>query len=408
MKIVVFTCDKYSWLIPTFWHFYKKNWQNNPYEIEFVTETKKLEFGYSIFYPGKILPNSVSIFYAGKIPWADRAIKYLKQSNEDKFLLLLDDYILNNRIDSSKVKIAEDLCRDKIGCVKLTVHNKYSKFLIQSEIDGFKEYPTDKPYPISLQAAIWQKSFFLDILKEHETIWETEVNGSKRVQEYDKKIIWSDTPIIDYYSCGYMKKGKPVEEVVKWVEENWGRIETISEIWNPLYSRLGEVDPKNPRKNKVIRESMDSSTYGKFADMAVNKLKAQDSVLEIGCGYGGLCSEILKRIQVSYTVVENKPMLEQTKKFLIEKAEYKDATEIETLLNRKFDLFIANFCLTETPLEYAEYILKNLIKNCRYILISDIENELLEKYLDKYFTFTKTCHRKDTKQFVYIGERKVI
>lgn len=208
MRIVVFTCDEYSWLIPTFWHFYRKNWKDNPYKTEFVTETKEIKFG-------------DAVFYGGKMPWVDRAIKYLKQLDDDKFLLMLDDYILESSVDSHKVKIAENLCENDVGCVKLTAHDEMSKFLVDTDIEGFKKYPLDKPYSVSLQVAIWQKSFFLDILKSGENIWETEVNGSKRMPNFHKQVLWPDTPAISYSPSGYMKKGAPVEAVVKWVKENW-------------------------------------------------------------------------------------------------------------------------------------------------------------------------------------------
>lgn len=207
MKVVVFTCDEYSWLIPTFWHFYRKNWKDNPYKTEFVTETKKLDFG-------------DSVFYGGKIPWADRITKYLKQLDEDKLFLMLDDYILESSVDSYKVKIGENLCKDDIGCIKLSAKDEgLSRFLIDIGIKGFKKYPLDKPYSLSLQVAIWQKSLFLDVLKQGESIWETEVNGSKRMQNFHKQVLWSDTPAINY--GGYMNKGRPVEEVVEWIKKNW-------------------------------------------------------------------------------------------------------------------------------------------------------------------------------------------
>lgn len=211
MKVVVFSWDAYSWLIPTFWHFYRKNWPDNPYKTEFVTETKKLEFG-------------DFVFYGGKVAWVDRAIKYLKQFDEDKFLLFIDDYILEKNVDTDRVRVAENLCKNRIGCVKLTANPKHSGFLVDTGIKNFKEYPLDAPYSFSGGVAIWQTSFFLDILqlsRPGENIWQTEMKGSKRIQKFNKQIIWSDTPIVNCAAGGYMKKGKPRKRMVKWVKKNW-------------------------------------------------------------------------------------------------------------------------------------------------------------------------------------------
>lgn len=207
MKIIVISCDKYLWLIPTFLHFYKKKWPDNPYQTDFISEVEAIE-GQTTFCPGKL-------------PWATRLIKYLDSDNERKFLIFCEDYILKKKVNSHDIKRAEDLCVDDIGCVRLNAHDRESHFLIDSMIKGFKQYPLDKPYSVSLQTSIWQKEFLLEFLREGENIWQTEIDGSKRICESRKKVIWSDVPILIYHACGYMQKGKIVKPVARWVEENW-------------------------------------------------------------------------------------------------------------------------------------------------------------------------------------------
>jgi len=207
MKAVVFSCDKYLWLIPTFLHFYERNWPDNPYQTEFVTETKKLD--------------GITTFCAGKLPWADRMIEYLNSYNEEIFLLLAEDYIIEKKVDTNRVKMAASLCKDNIGCVRLNAHDEWSRFLFDTEIKGFKEYPLNKHYSVSLQTSVWQKEFLLEFLQKGETVWQTETEGSKRIQKSNKKIIWTDTPILNYKPGGYMKKGEVSLATSKWVKENW-------------------------------------------------------------------------------------------------------------------------------------------------------------------------------------------
>ncbi len=208
MKVVVPSCDGHSWLIPTFLHFYKKNWSDNPYQTEFVTETKEIE--------------GHATFCTGKIPWTDGIIKYLKSFNEETFLLLLADFILEETVSTDMVKRAESLCVDNIGCVRLIVHDRSCRFLVDTGIRGFKRYPLDKPFSVSLQASIWQKEFLLEILRKGENPWQTEIEGSKRIQQSRKKVIWTDAPILSYhYPHGYLAKGEIVRPVEQWVKENW-------------------------------------------------------------------------------------------------------------------------------------------------------------------------------------------
>ena len=117
---------------------------------------------------------------------------------------------------------------------------------------------------------------------------------------------------------------------------------TIAKVWKNLYPLLGQVDPKNPLENAIIKRTMRPWEYKKLAEEIAKRIKAEDSVLEIGCGYGGLAREILNIIPVSYTVVDNKAMLIQAKKLLGDKVEYIAANSIKTLRKRKFTMFVSS------------------------------------------------------------------
>lgn len=199
---------------------------------------------------------------------------------------------------------------------------------------------------------------------------------------------------------------------------------TIVKFWEEYYSRLGEINLERPKKNRVIRATMKPKIYKAQAMAIVERLAPQDSILEIGCGYGGLAHEILKEKKVSYTVVDNKIMLAQAKRLLGDKIEYIEASFIETLHGRKFGLFISHWCLSETPAEYREYILEHIIKNCQKISVMDFQDEQMpnpamisngyeivplriEKWIGKYFIIKKTLlSKRHFKQFSYVGERK--
>lgn len=199
------------------------------------------------------------------------------------------------------------------------------------------------------------------------------------------------------------------------------KMKTVSKLWEKFYLELDQVNPECPLENTVIKKTMGVSRYKGYAKVIAKMLNAQDSVLEIGCGFGGLAQEILKKTEVFYTVVENEPMLTQAREFLGDKVEYIEAKEIETLHNREFKLFISNFCLSETPAEYRKYILENIIKNCQKVFIIDLKDTVkptaqmladgydmvplaVEEYLKKYFTIEKTPFRHS--QYIYVGERK--
>lgn len=199
---------------------------------------------------------------------------------------------------------------------------------------------------------------------------------------------------------------------------------TMTKHWKDLYLRLGEIDIEHPLENAVIKQTMRPEEYERRAVMLVGKLKTGDSVLEIGCGYGALARKILNRISVSYSVVDNEAMLNQTKKNLGNEVEYIVADKIETLWGRKFNLFIAHACLSEFPFEYRKYVLKDIMKNCQKASVIDFDDNakphrrliregwemlpaITEHYLNEYFVIEK-IKRENCRQtqYIFFGERK--
>jgi len=198
-------------------------------------------------------------------------------------------------------------------------------------------------------------------------------------------------------------------------------MKAITNLWRNVYLKLGQVDFGNPHDDKAIKTSMRPKDYPSQANMILANFPVLSSVLEIGCGYGGLANEILNRISVSYTVVENRLMLNQAKRFLGDRAEYVAAAKIKNLRNREFTLFISNFCLSETPFEYREYVINNILKNCKKAFIIDYRDAAkptakmkkdgwdmdvlnTEKMLKKYFSIHEIMH--SHARSIFIGERK--
>lgn len=200
-------------------------------------------------------------------------------------------------------------------------------------------------------------------------------------------------------------------------------METTSKLWKNFYPRLGEVDVRNPLKNAVIKQTMRPHEYSWRAKEIFENLKPKSPFLEIGCGYGGLAHEILKIRKVSYTVVDNEPMLNQAKKLLGNRVTYVDAKDIKILRKKRFGLFISYNCLSETPFEYRDYIFRNILENCRKVSILDIEDKqtrtikmvkegwepypaITEYYLDKYFIINKKQFCRHKAYYLFTGERR--
>lgn len=230
MKLVVMTCDKHDWIVPIFKFFYEKNWLDSPYRVEILTETNAVD------YPA---------FLAGKVSWATALINYLKQSNEDKILLTLEDYLIKSKVDTDRVRIAEKLCEGDVGCVRLS-NGPYKYFLKHTagypEINGFKQYPLYKRFSMVAHMGFFQKQFLLDVLKDGENIWETEGKGSVRLKNLGSnwRVLWPKVNVINYATNGgLIKKGKLRPQCLKWA---------LSELANSGEKKLFKI--LNERKKR--------------------------------------------------------------------------------------------------------------------------------------------------------------
>jgi hypothetical protein len=187
MKVVISTHDDYAWIVPVFLHFYKKYWPDNPYETVIITENDHIDG---------------TVFYTRGVSWSSGLIKYLKQSDDDKILLLLEDCFLDKPIDTERVQHAENLCNGNVGCVNLKGPERYRKnHSIKSKVKGFGEYPLNAKYSVSILPVIYQKDYLLDVLRENEGIWKTELEGSSRAGKLKDKwrLLWAEDPIINFH-----------------------------------------------------------------------------------------------------------------------------------------------------------------------------------------------------------------
>lgn len=195
MKIVISTCDLYAWVVPVFLHFLKRMWPDNPYEIEIITEKK---------------PIAGEVFYTKGVAWSTGIINYLKQCDEDKILLMLEDNIICKPVNTEIVQRAEELCEGDIGCVNLKAPARYYEdHSIDSKVKNFREYPLGEKYSISVDVAIWQKQYLLDILQEDENIWGFEKQGSHRLKKLkgDWRTFWANPPAFKFYPGSLMRRG---------------------------------------------------------------------------------------------------------------------------------------------------------------------------------------------------------
>ena len=100
-------------------------------------------------------------------------------------------------------------------------------------------------YRLSLQTAIWQKQTLLELLREGESAWELEINGTKRSNNLDVPFmcVTGDSPIP--YFCTGVVRGKWVREAVELCEREGIEVDlTVRSVQTPIdrFLRSATVD----------------------------------------------------------------------------------------------------------------------------------------------------------------------
>ncbi len=175
LSIYISSGDKFEWLWRPFFYYFDKYWPDCPYMRYLGTESKNYSGSHSV-----ITLNSGSVK-----TWGESITKNLSKLNTKYILFLLDDYFLQKKVDTALI--------DKVLEVAESVEAKYVKL---TEIGLPQSPPLSKVdihflpiveadiYVTPLQAAIWNRDFFLKVLNPLESPWDFERNVKCRLDSY--------------------------------------------------------------------------------------------------------------------------------------------------------------------------------------------------------------------------------
>ena len=200
MIVTVFTNDNHLWLLQGFAYLFNRFWG----------KTQKVRV--VGFNPPKFkLPTNFEFYSLGdeNFPvgsWSNALMKYLYECEEDRILLMLEDYWLYEQVDHILVNNLYD-CYNEISMLNTILRidltndrssrnqkRLYGKFCGRSII----ETPSRTPYQMSYQAAIWDVKTLFDILEPNENPWQSEINGTERLKKREniKVLGTEDRPLV--------------------------------------------------------------------------------------------------------------------------------------------------------------------------------------------------------------------
>lgn len=147
--------------------------------------------------------------------WSDRILEAINRIEDEKFFLLTEDLFFKKTIDIFQIdEIINFFNKSNANCLYLSPTTSIGK---KTSHPLFFEIPFWAIHRVSLQLAIWKKSYLKKVLVNNETPWEFETNGTKRSKFYSNIFI-SKKNILNYTEV--VGKGKITPEGIDIIRRN--------------------------------------------------------------------------------------------------------------------------------------------------------------------------------------------
>lgn len=224
--LLVMSCDKYSSVWYPYFELIKKYWPDHPERIYLSSETR----GYSC--EGL----DITVINSNKVePWSQRLLDVLAQIEEEYIIFSLEDFFLLEQVKTDRIEECLNWMKEdkSIAECRLTTYDTITKGEYYKNT-VFRICPSEHPYRIDTQFAIWRKSYLMSVLNPMETPWQFEGRASARSQALPDKLLWlSPSPlnthdlsdmIVPYFNKpadGYgIAWGKWMPNNKKWFKQN--------------------------------------------------------------------------------------------------------------------------------------------------------------------------------------------
>ena len=255
VAVLISSCDKYQDLWSPFFTLFFRYWPDCPYPVYLGTNNLK--------YNNKRVK---MIAIGDEVDWSSDFRCMLERISQQYVIVLMEDFLLIKSVDTTKIdRLITYMEAKGAGCLRLFPCPGPDLPCLDNPEVG--EISKGADYRSSLQAAIWNKQTLLELLREGESAWELEINGTKRTNDLDVPFlcVTGDSPIP--YFCTGVVKGKWVREAVELCEKEGIEVDlTVRSVQTPVDRFL-----RSARVGRLIEFARERST---IANKFINFVKS--------------------------------------------------------------------------------------------------------------------------------------
>lgn len=244
--VLINSCDLYEDAWEPFIKLFHIQWRDCPYPFVLNTESKE----YKGFLSEKVLTIHP---LKTNITWSQRLCNCLKQINSEFVLFILDDYFIQNIVESNIFEHAHQLMKKNktIGMSALSygtsnvADGKFEDELFYSRIINEKN-------KIWCRINLYRRDYLLSLIRDHESIWEFEEYASFRAQKLDYSIIQQKSNVPECFTFFVKFEDGFGISLRKWLPKNKELFDKYGIKVN--YDNLGFLDLEEYNKPRIIAE----------------------------------------------------------------------------------------------------------------------------------------------------------
>ncbi len=171
VAFVIASCDKYSDLWEPLFGQIFKHWPDNSYQIYLIANHKKFNH-----------PRVVTLLAGDDLDWSSTVIHSINQLTEQYVLFWVDDAFLSEDVDVDRVNTLVTWIVDGDHNFLRMRPNPRPKSWLRNDI-GILDHK--QAYRVSLFSTLWKMDILKEILRQGESAWQFEVDGSARSQKFE-------------------------------------------------------------------------------------------------------------------------------------------------------------------------------------------------------------------------------
>jgi hypothetical protein len=167
-SVLIPSCDAYSDLWIPFMTLFWRYWPGCPFPVYLGSNHQAFEH-----------PRVTTIHPGHGNNWANCVREYLAILDTPYVLLMLEDFFLRKPVETMQVVSCFE-AMVKLQGMMLRLVPRPSPDLPVAGLPLIGQIKPGAPYRVSMQATIWHRQTLLDLMREGETIWQFEAQGSRR------------------------------------------------------------------------------------------------------------------------------------------------------------------------------------------------------------------------------------